>query len=66
METGWPELQQRRRERGLEKMGEKRKEKSGERESCREKKKGQLRFFYSMKSYNNFTFVKSYCSTLAI
>ena len=45
METGWPELQQRRRERGLEKMGEKRKEKRGERESCREKKKGSFKIF---------------------
>ena len=32
METGWPDLQQRRGERGLEKVGEKRNEKREERE----------------------------------
>jgi hypothetical protein len=65
--------------RGLEKMGEKRRKK-GEREKAdlgnerRKKKKkkkklkkwGQLIFFYLMKSYNNISFVKSYCSNLAI
>ena len=63
-------------ERGLEKMGEKRKEKRGEREKVvvkmerRKKNKkiknGRLRFFYSMKSYSSFSFVKSYGKTLAI
>ena len=56
-------------------MGEKRKKKKREREKAivkmeRRKKKVQkmsrLRFFYSMKSYNSFSFVKSYCSTLTI
>ena len=65
-----PQLQQRR---GLEKMGEKRREK-GEREKVdhgkKKKKKlkrmGRLIFFYSMKRYNSFLFVKNYCNNLAI
>jgi hypothetical protein len=56
--------------------GRKEKKKKGKREQevmKMEKKKkkktlknGWLRFFYSMKSYSSFSFVKSYCSTLAI
>ncbi len=72
METGWPDLQHRRGERGLEKMGEKRKEKREERERNRENEKnlikmGQLNdFFYSMKSYNSFSFMKNYGNILTI
>ena len=39
METEWSDLQQRRGERGLEKMGEKRKEKREERERNHENEK---------------------------
>ena len=60
-------------------MGEKRGKKGREREKAdrgnerRKKKKkkklknwGRLIFFYSMKSYSSFSFVKSYYSNLAI
>jgi hypothetical protein len=43
MEMGWPDLQQRRGERGLEKVGEKRNEKREERERNRKKKKKNLK-----------------------
>jgi hypothetical protein len=54
--------------------GEKREGKKGRerkpivemREGKKKKKMGRIQFFYSMKSYSSFLFVKSYCSTLAI
>ena len=46
METGWPELQQRRRERGLEKMGEERKEKKGKRKKKKPLKKESVKTFF--------------------
>jgi hypothetical protein len=38
----------------------------GKKKKKKLKKWGQLIFFYLMKSYNNISFVKSYCSNLAI
>jgi hypothetical protein len=51
------------REKEVVKMERRKKKKKKKKKNL---KKGRLRFFYSMKSYSSFSFVKYYCSTLAI